>query len=97
MVRRTVFIVLALAQTAAFAYFMATHVLPYHGQHPLEVALLSLFTILFAWVSLGFWTALSGFVHPVCGRGPPRPHPIGVPDDPHPARGSHGDRHADSQ
>ena len=60
--RRTVFIVLALAQTAAFAYFMATHVLPYHGQHPLEVALLSLFTILFAWVSLGFWTALSGFV-----------------------------------
>ena len=60
--RRTVFIVLALAQTAAFAYFMATHVLPYHGQHPLEVAILSLFTILFAWVSLGFWTALSGFV-----------------------------------
>jgi membrane glycosyltransferase len=60
--RRTVFIVLALAQTAAFAYFMTTHVLPYHGQQPLEVALLTLFTILFAWVSLGFWTALSGFL-----------------------------------
>jgi membrane glycosyltransferase len=62
LLRRTIFIILALAQTAAFAYFMATNVLPYHGQQPLEVAILSLFTILFAWVSLGFWTALSGFV-----------------------------------
>ena len=61
-VRRTVFIILALAQTAAFAYYMTTSVLPYHGQQPLELAILTLFTILFAWVSLGFWTALSGFV-----------------------------------
>jgi membrane glycosyltransferase len=61
-VRRTVFTGLALAQTAAFAYYMATKVLPYRGQQPLELAILSLFTILFAWVSLGFWTALSGFV-----------------------------------
>jgi membrane glycosyltransferase len=60
--RRTLFVLLAMAQTAAFAYFMATQVLPYHAQQPLEVAILSLFTILFAWVSLGFWTALSGFV-----------------------------------
>ena len=62
LLRRTIFIVLGLAQTAAFAYFMATKVLPYHGQRPLEIAILSLFTILFTWVSLGFWTALSGFV-----------------------------------
>jgi membrane glycosyltransferase len=60
--RRTVFTLLALTQTAAFAYFMTTSVLPYHGREPLELALLTLFTILFAWVSLGFWTALSGFV-----------------------------------
>ena len=60
--RRTAFFVLALAQTAAFAYFMAANVLPYHGQQPLEVAILTLYTILFAWVSLGFWTALSGFL-----------------------------------
>src|SRR4029079_3563336 len=60
--RRTAFLVLALAQTVAFAYFMAANVLPYHGQQPLEVAILTLFTLLFAWVSLGFWTALSGFV-----------------------------------
>ncbi len=65
-VRRTLFAVLALAQTAVFAYYMATRVLPYHGQQPLELAILSLFTILFAWVSLGFWTALSGFLL-LCG------------------------------
>jgi len=61
-IRRTTFVVLALAQAIAFAYFMTTSVLPYHGQQPLELALLTLFTILFAWISLGFWTALSGFV-----------------------------------
>ena len=61
-IRRTVFAVLALTQTAAFAYYMTTRVLPYHGKQPLELAILTLFTILFAWVSLGFWTALSGFV-----------------------------------
>lgn len=66
--RRIVFILLALAQTAAYGYYMTTKVLPYHGQHPLELALLSLFTILFAWVSLGFWTALSGFVLLCLGR-----------------------------
>jgi membrane glycosyltransferase len=60
--RRTVFAGLALTQTAAFVYFMATSVLPYHGRQPLELAILTLFAILFAWVSLGFWTALSGFV-----------------------------------
>lgn len=61
-VRRTIFTVLALTQAAAFAYYMMTRVLPYHGEEPLELAILSLSTILFAWVSLGFWTALSGFV-----------------------------------
>jgi membrane glycosyltransferase len=65
-IRRTVFAVLALAQTAGFAYYMTTRVLPYHGQQPLELAILSLFTILFTWVSLGFWTALSGFLL-LCG------------------------------
>jgi membrane glycosyltransferase len=66
--RRVVFILLALAQTGAFAYYMTEKVLPYHGQQPLELALLSLFTILFAWVSLGFWTAVSGFVLLCFGR-----------------------------
>jgi len=59
--RRLVFGLLVLAQTAAFAYYMTTKLLPYHGQEPLELAILSLSTILFVWISLGFWTALSGF------------------------------------
>ena len=60
--RRMIFSALVLAQTAAFAYYMAMKILPYHGGQPLEVAILSLSTILFVWISLGFWTALSGFV-----------------------------------
>ena len=61
-IRRTVFAVLALVQTGAFAYYMNDRVLPYHGRQPLELAILTVFTILFAWISVGFWTALSGFV-----------------------------------
>lgn len=45
--RRTLFTVLVLAQTAAFAYCMATKILPYHGREPLEIAILALSTILF--------------------------------------------------
>jgi len=59
---------LVLAQTGAFAYGLVTSVLPYHGQRPLELAILSLSVILFAWVSLGFWTAITGFVLLCCGR-----------------------------
>lgn len=61
-IRRSIFTILALLQSAAFAYCMTTRILPYHGEQPLELAILFLSTILFAWVSLGFWTALSGFV-----------------------------------
>jgi membrane glycosyltransferase len=67
-VRRTIFTVLALLQTIMFAYYMTTRILPYHGEQPLELAILCLSTILFAWVSLGFWTALSGFVLLCFGR-----------------------------
>ena len=52
---------LVLAQTYIAANFMSA-VLPYHGAHALEIAILVLFTILFAWVSVGFWTAMAGFV-----------------------------------
>ena len=61
-VRRAIFTILALAQTVTFSYYMMTRLLPYHGEQPLELAILTVSTILFAWVSLGFWTALSGFV-----------------------------------
>src|SRR5687768_5252162 len=60
-VRRTALLALIAGQTALAAYFM-TGVLPYGGSEPLEVALLVLFAILFAWVSAGFWTAMAGFL-----------------------------------
>ncbi len=37
-------------------------VLPSKGGTPLEVLLLVLFSILFAWISVGFWTAFLGFI-----------------------------------
>lgn len=58
--RRSVLLVLIAVQTALAAYFMAG-ALPYDGRQPLEFALLALFSVLFAWVSAGFWTALAGF------------------------------------
>ena len=67
-VRRALLSGLVLAQTGAFVYGMVTHVLPYHGEQPLEIAILSLSAVLFAWVSLGFWTAMTGFVLLCCGR-----------------------------
>ena len=68
--RRALLVLLICAQTALAAYFMAG-VLPYNGGQPLEAALLVVFTLLFAWVSAGFWTALAGFL--VLARGGDRP------------------------
>ena len=66
-IRRVFLFLLVLAQTALGAWSMAV-VLPYHGTRPLEVAILSLFVPLFAWVSAGFWTALTGFLVLLAGR-----------------------------
>jgi len=60
-IRRTVLLLLVLAQSAMATYSM-TAVLPYHGEKPLEIAVLSLFAVLCAWVSAGFWTALMGYL-----------------------------------
>ncbi|HUN93472.1 MAG TPA: glucans biosynthesis glucosyltransferase MdoH [Burkholderiaceae bacterium] len=59
-VRRAVLVALIIAQTWIATNFMAA-VLPYHGSEWLEIALLALFALLFAWISAGFWTALMGF------------------------------------
>lgn len=67
--RRTVLLVLMLAQTAIATFFMRS-VLPYQGTVPLEILLLALFAILFCWVSAGFWTAMAGFL--VLARGEDR-------------------------
>lgn len=58
--RRLLLTVLILAQTALATYAMLA-VLPYHGEDLIEVALLTLFALLFAWISAGFWVAVYGF------------------------------------
>ena len=59
--RRLALIALAGGQTVVATHYMC-EVLPYHGGQTLEVLLLVLFSLLFLWVSAGFWTALMGFV-----------------------------------
>jgi membrane glycosyltransferase len=59
--RRGALLLLTLAQTVVATVFML-QTLPYHGQHWLEVVVLVFFVLLFAWVSVGFWTALAGFL-----------------------------------
>jgi membrane glycosyltransferase len=56
-----VLIALALAQTWLATMLMSAR-LPYHGQQPPSSRILVLFAILFTWVSMGFWTALAGFL-----------------------------------
>ncbi|HEY7787422.1 MAG TPA: glucans biosynthesis glucosyltransferase MdoH [Casimicrobiaceae bacterium] len=58
--RRVIMLALILLQTAVATDYMAL-VLPYHGHQSLEVVVLALFAVLFAWISAGFWTALAGF------------------------------------
>lgn len=59
--RRITLLLLVIAQTALATYSM-TAVLPYHGEKPLEIAIMGLFAMLCAWVSAGFWTALMGYL-----------------------------------
>ena len=65
--RRMLLLALVITQTFLATHFM-TAVLPYHGSEPLEMAVLVLFAILFAWVSAGFWTAIMGFFLLLFGR-----------------------------
>ncbi|HEX2391118.1 MAG TPA: glucans biosynthesis glucosyltransferase MdoH, partial [Casimicrobiaceae bacterium] len=58
--RRLVLTVLIIGQTVIATDYMV-RILPYHGRQPLEMAILALFAVLFAWISAGFWTALAGF------------------------------------
>lgn len=58
--RRTLLTLVVLAQALVGAYYMAS-VLPYHGGNPLEQALIAMFTILFTWITVGFWIGVYGF------------------------------------
>ena len=64
--RRVVLLGLVVAQTYIATNFMVA-VLPYHGRQLLEIAMLILFAILFAWISGGFWTAIAGFALQLLG------------------------------
>jgi membrane glycosyltransferase len=64
--RRVVLLGLVVAQTYIATNFMVA-VMPYHGRQPLEIVMLALFGVLFAWVSGGFWTAIAGFVLQLLG------------------------------
>lgn len=64
--RRMVLLVLIIAQVY-FATSAMAAVLPYHGHQALEIAILILFAILSGWVSVGFWTAMMGFVLKLAG------------------------------
>lgn len=61
LVRRTLLLLLVVGQTYLASWFMLS-VLPYQGGDALEVAMLVLFAVLFAWISFGFWIAITGFV-----------------------------------
>jgi membrane glycosyltransferase len=65
-IRRFVLFLLAAGQTAVATYYM-TAVLPYHGRQLLELPILILYAILFGWVSMGFWTAMMGFLVRLAG------------------------------
>jgi len=65
--RRWSLLGLTVGQTYLATSFMTT-VLPYQGRQPLEIVVLVLFAILFAWVSAGFWTALAGFFLMLFGK-----------------------------
>src|SRR5262245_17224924 len=65
--RRACLVALVLTQTVIATSYMAS-IVPYQGRQPLEIPMLVLFSVLFAWISAGFWTAMAGFAVMLRGR-----------------------------
>ncbi|WP_185266403.1 glucans biosynthesis glucosyltransferase MdoH [Halopseudomonas xiamenensis] len=61
LLRRSILLLLVGGQTLLASWFMLS-VLPYQGGNGVEIGMLVLFAILFAWISFGFWIAVAGFV-----------------------------------
>src|SRR5690554_5212485 len=59
--RRSCLLVLVIGQTLLASWFMLS-ILPYNGGNAVEIGMLGLFALLFAWISFGFWIAVAGFV-----------------------------------
>lgn len=64
--RRALLMALVFGQTLVACYYLLW-VLPYHGGTWLELAILGLFAVLYAWIAVGFWVAAFGFVFRVSG------------------------------
>jgi membrane glycosyltransferase len=58
--RRALLTVIVLIQSFVAASYM-TAILPYHGGNFLEMAIITLFFVLFVWISVGFWIGMFGF------------------------------------
>ena len=58
---RQLFLFILVALPAAGATFYMLTVLPHQGGTPLEIVILALAALLFAWILVGFWTAMAGF------------------------------------
>ncbi len=67
--RRGLGLSLVLIQTLLATHY-AMWLLPYHGDHPLELATAAVFGLLFAWVSAGFWTGMFGLYDRLRGGDP---------------------------
>ena len=59
--RRSLLATLVLGQTLVASYYLLW-VLPYHGDTLVEKGLVALFAVLYAWIAVGFWTAVIGLV-----------------------------------
>lgn len=71
---------LVLGQTLVATYFMVS-VLPYHASTAIELGLVVLFALSFAWISIGAWLALFGFILRLLG-GDRQRRCRGVPERP---------------
>jgi membrane glycosyltransferase len=67
--RRLVFFSAVLA-TSALGVTLMLDILSVNGMTAMELGILVLFTITFAWISIAFWTAVAGFVLQLLGRDP---------------------------
>ncbi|KAA1054234.1 glucans biosynthesis glucosyltransferase MdoH [Azospirillum argentinense] len=68
-IRRTLYVSAVLGSTLAASWLML-EVLRANGLNVLEVTVLALFTLSFAWIATSFWTATAGFLVRLIGRDP---------------------------
>lgn len=67
--RRSMLVALVVATTCLGAVLMS-HVLGLEDGRALDLAVLAIFTVSFAWIALSFWASVIGFVLQVLGRHP---------------------------